>query len=273
MLLPEKWSCRFPREGGRVKSRGVLRRLAITVPLLALAACSGQSGSDGELTLRDEVGGQEVRLDLPKQGNPQALAIWFHGQNADEDARMNEDWLNGLRQRGWAVASGELGGGTSWGSPDSVEAAADLVEWAEARADVPTRLLVAGSMGAAVSLNALASGAIEADCWYGIMPVVDLEAVDEVPDSAEQLQDTYGDTIPAGSNPVDNLEALPQSTKYRVLASPGDTWVPKVDNADVLVAALRQAGADVDAVATAGQHGDPSHFDAQGLVDFANGCS
>lgn len=230
----------------------------------ALSACGAGPNMDGDLTITDQVNGQNVRVDLPKGGEPaEALAIWFHGQNGDVNSRMNEDWLNALRDAGWAVAAGDLAG-NAWGNSEATAAARDLQAWAEESSGATTRLLVAGSMGGITSLNALDAGAVDASCWYGIMPVVDPGAVEKVSNSREQIAAAWGDEspgIPTG------LPAI----RYRVLASPDDELVPKPDNADI-IADIVPEGTEVAEVTVSGPHGDPSHFDPADLASFASTC-
>ena len=66
---------------------------------------------------------------------------------------------------------------------------------------------------------------------------------------------------PRGPLPHD-AEGLP----VVIWASPEDTWVPKVHNADVCASRLRAAGADVTEVTTKGQHGDQSNIRPNWLV-------
>lgn len=248
------------------------RGLAALGAVLLLAGCSSAAANaDGDRTVTDEVGGQQVRVDLPTTGDAKAVAVWFHGQGGDVDTRMNEDWLNTLRGHGWAVASSDFHG-NAWGNQASVETAADLVSWAEEQAGADVRLLVAGSMGALASLNALADGDVDAACWFGTMPVVDLNHIDAVPEAEDQVKDAYDGAPPASSNPAARLSELPASTRYFVVSSPDDTWVPAAQHADVLVAGLQAAGAPVDVAQASGEHGDASHFRSDDLGKFAAGC-
>ncbi|MCZ1070823.1 hypothetical protein [Rhodococcus sp. A5(2022)] len=245
---------------------GVL--LTVTsLSVIGVGCSSDEDNSDGERTIRGQIDGQNVRVDLPTAGTLQGLAVWFHGQSGTVDTRMNEDWLNALRAQGWAVASGDLGG-DAWGNQDAITAASALTEWATDQAGVPVRLLVAGSMGALTSLNALTHGAIAADCWYGTMPVLDQSTVGNVPESSDQLRKAFGGSIPGEFTPAES--SLPP-LRYRVLASPEDTWVPKTSNADLL-ADLVPETANVTTLEVSGEHGDPSHFDADDLAAFAGEC-
>lgn len=246
------------------------RGFVLVCAALLLAGCA-PANADGDRTITDTVGGQAVRIDLPT-GDPVAVALWFHGQGGDVETRMNEDWLNSLRADGWAVASSDLHG-NAWGNPASVADAAALAQWAEDQADVEVRLLVAGSMGGLTSLNALIDGKVSAACWYGTMPVADLDAIGQVPDAAVQVREAYEGASPDFSNPATGLADLPAVTRYHVVASPQDTWVPAREHADVLVAALQAVGAEVTRTDASGEHGDPSHFDPADLSAFADSCA
>jgi hypothetical protein len=245
---------------------------ACTTAVLAatLATACSDSGSittDGEGTLRAVINGQNVRVDAPIVGDNGSIAIWFHGQGGTVDTRMDEDWLNALRNDGWSVASGDLGG-NAWGSQDGIDTTTDLFKWASAETGKPVTLLVAGSMGALNSLNTLARGKIEAPCWYGTMPVLDQTTVGNVPNAEAQLEHVFGPIVPEKFIPI--AATLPVM-KYRVLASPDDTWVPKALNADRLVEII-PSEAVLTQLAVSGEHGDPSHFTRADLAAFASTC-
>jgi hypothetical protein len=236
--------------------------LTIAILLMLLTGCSGAAEADSPLTMRSVLDSQKVRLDMPFEAEPLGTAVWFHGQGGDADFRMDEDWLNTLRENGWAVASGDMRI-NGWGNAASVSDAAALVDWAEGEAGAEATLYVAGSMGALTSLHLMAGG-VAPQCWYGIMPVIDLDSVEAVPNSAEQIAEAWGST----KSDVAWVTDLPESTAYRVLASPDDTWVPESENAAVLAEALPE----MSLKAVAGEHGDASHFDAADLAAFAAGC-
>jgi len=151
---------------------------------------------DGDRTVRTEIEGQRLRLDLPTSGDVEHVAIWFHGQGADENARMNEPWLNALRADGWAVASSQFHT-SSWGSGASVDDTISLTEWMRTETGVTPTLWIAGSMGGAVSLNTMIHTDVEPECWYGTMPVVDLDSVSEVPGATDEITAVWGDAVPS----------------------------------------------------------------------------
>ena len=216
--------------------------------------------------------GQRVRLDYPLTRELVGVAVYFHGAGAGADSKMNEPWLNSIRALGWAVAAGDLHG-DAWGARAAVADSVALVDWAEARTGADVKLLIGASMGGVASLNALMDGVVEAPCWFGPQPVVDLNAVSVVPNADAQIAALYGGPPPASSNPVDRLDLLPLDTRYRVIFSAGDTWVPPPAHADRLIAALQARGGDVSSVAVSGDHLDASHFRPEDLVAFAEGCA
>lgn len=245
-----------------------MKRLAlVAAAVLVLAGCSSApKNADGDKTVTATLDGQHVRVDLPA-GKVQGLAVWFHGQGGSADTRMNEAWLNALRVQGWAVASSDFHG-NAWGNAAAVSDTKGLIAWASEQSGAPTKkMFVAGSMGGLNSLTYLASGGDAPKCWYGTMPVVDVTTVGNVPDAAEQISAAYGGAAP---KPVD-LTKLP-AIRYRVAASPEDTWVPAAKNADALAASLKKSAREVSMLTVRGEHGDPSHFNERDLVDFAKGC-
>lgn len=252
------------------KSLVTLGVAACAAPVVMIAAgfMGSHDNSDGDRTHRTEINGQNLRLDDPISGDVNGVAVWFHGQGGRADTRMNEDWLNSLREQGWAVASGDLAG-ESWGNQAGVDAVGDLVRWAEEETGNPVKLLVAGSMGGLTSLNALAQGEVSAQCWYGTMPVLDQTTVGNVPDADSQINAAFNGSVPVQFIPT---EAELPVMQYRVVASPGDTWVPKAKNADRL-AEVVPSGAVLSDLSVNGEHGDASHFSAADLTQFAAGCT
>lgn len=262
-----------------MRARRTVSALALAVALLAMAGCATSAGLAKEMasekiigkhrSIVDTVGDERVRIDLPTAADAGKLAVWFHGQGGDENQRMNQDWLNTLRDDGWYVASGTTGR-TSWGNAASVAQATELVEWAERKAGVPATMFIAGSMGAATSLGAMAAGDIDTACWYGVMPVVDLGTVSNVPGAETQIAAAWSGAQVV--SPIDLIDNLPSDVAYRIRYSPDDTWVSAVQNAEVLASGLTSVSATVSVSLAEGEHGDPTHFDSDDLSQFATGC-
>lgn len=249
-------------------------RVAV-VALLAMIASlfvSAPSGEKAGVVVRDSLNGEAVRLNLPTgTAKPKGLVIWFHGQGGNVNDRIDGPFLSALRRDGYAIASSDFHL-QSWGNEASTDDTDRLVEWAEEKAGVPVSLWVSGSMGGAISLNALLHGAPAPDCWYGVKPAISLDQMDAVPTGTRYIRLAFGGSVPDDRNPVKNLDALPTDVRYRVVASPDDQWVPIDQNGGALVYALDRRGLDVTYLAASGPHEDPSHWDSADLVSFANSC-
>ena len=86
------------------------------------------------------------------------------------------------------------------------------------------------------------------------------------------VAEAFGGDVPADRNPVNTIDQLPTTTRYRIVASPEDTWVVESQNSDRLAAGLQARGAEATVFQVHGTHDDPSHFDVDDLVRFATSC-
>ena len=226
--------------------------------------------------VREVLAGQDVRLNLPAgDAPPRGLVLWFHGQSGDADDRIDGPFFTALRDDGWAVASSDFHE-ESWGNEASTEDTQRLLDWAEDLTGTEATLWVAGSMGGSVSLNAMTHGVTPPACWYGIKPALDLTAMQRVPGGPRFIATAFdlgrGDRVPRGRIPVDNIDKLPLDTRWRVVASTEDDWVPIDQNGGALAYGLDQRGAEVTYLPAQGRHEDPSHFVASDVVAFADTC-
>ncbi|WP_232677420.1 S9 family peptidase [Nocardioides sp. R-C-SC26] len=250
-------------------------RLAIVALLAALVVTItvAPSGETAGRVVRSQLAGENVRLTLPTgSGDPRGLVIWFHGQGGNVNDRIDGPWLGALVRNGYAIASSDFHL-QSWGNPESTEDATLLIDWARQQIDAPIVLWVSGSMGGAVSLNALVHGVEPPPCWYGVKPAINLRKMGNVPTATRYIGEAYDGEVPADRNPIDNLDRLPDDVRYRVVASEGDDWVPIFQNAGPLVSTLEERGAEASYFLAEGPHMDPSHWDAADLVAFADSCA
>ncbi|MGA8847856.1 MAG: hypothetical protein WB471_14670 [Nocardioides sp.] len=249
-------------------------RVAVVV-LLALAMgllLSAPSGERAGSVVRGDLAGQPVRLTLPTgTSTPKGLVMWFHGQGGSVNDRVDGPFLRALTRDGYAIASSSFHY-QSWGNEASTEDTVRLTEWAEDQVGLPVTLWVSGSMGGSISLNAMLHGVTPPSCWYGVKPAISLNRMDAVPTGNKFIALAYGGTVPAERNPVRNVADLPADVRYRVVASPEDTWVPINENGGALISQLDDRGVDATYVAATGRHEDPSHWDSGDLVDFARSC-
>jgi len=250
---------------------------AAVAVVLGLVACSPAEPAEKARPapardVRTELAGQEVRLNLPAgDGPPKGLALWFHGQSGDADDRIDGPFFSALRDDGWAVASSDFHL-QSWGNSASTADTRRLLRWAEEQTGTTAVLWVAGSMGGAVSVNAMTHGVTPPACYYGIKPALSLTEMQRVPGGPQFIRQAFGGKVPRNRIPVDNLGRLPLDTRWRIVASFQDDWVPINDNGGALAYSLSQRGADVTYLKARGPHEDPSHFDTEDLLAFADSC-
>jgi len=241
---------------------------AVALVLLTTAA-TGERPSE---TVRSRLSGEPVLLSMPGgEVEPKGLVVWFHGQGGNVNDRVDGPWLDALRRDGWAIASSEFHA-QSWGNAASTLDAQRVIDWAEKQTGVKVKLWVSGSMGGAVSLNAMTHGVTPPPCWYGVKPAIALTEMEEVPGGPGFIFKAFGGPVPPDRNPVRNVTRLPAQTRYRVVASPDDHWVLYKENTVPLVEKLTARGVDVSVLRATGLHDDPSHWNARDLVDFANSC-
>ncbi|CAN5695611.1 hypothetical protein BH11ACT8_BH11ACT8_27730 [soil metagenome] len=259
----------------------VVALLAVLVSVFTIGP-SGEQGVDGAegeagTVIRSKLGDvgdeQNVRLSLPTNVvQPRGLVIWFHGQGGNVNDRINTPFLTSLLRNGYAIASSDFHL-QSWGNAASTDDATRLIAWAEEQTGAPVTLWVSGSMGGAISLNALTHGVEVPPCWYGVKPALSLTMMDAVPTGNRFIKLAYGGEVPVDRNPVRNFDALPSDVRYRVVASPDDQWVPIGENGGALLSKLDQRGVEVSYLPATGPHEDPSHWDAEDLVTFADSCA
>ena len=246
----------------------VVAVLTLLVSLLTGAPTGEQAAS----VVRSELEGQPARLTLPTGDDPpKGLVVWFHGQGGSVNDRVDGAFLRALTRDGYAIASSSFHY-QSWGNEASTDDTERLTSWAEEQVGVPVTLWVSGSMGASIALNALVHDVTPPSCWYAVKPAISLNRMDAVPTGNKYIALAYDGAVPADRNPVRNLDALPPDVRYRVVASPDDTWVPINENGGALVSRLDARGVDVSYVVASGPHEDPSHWDSGDLVDFARSC-
>jgi hypothetical protein len=239
---------------------------------LAVGYTTARTGEQSGEVVHSRLDGQLVRLSLPSgDGEPKGIALWFHGQGGGADHRVESPWLEALRRDGWVIASSDFHE-TSWGNEASTDDTRRLIDWAEAKTGLGVELWVAGSMGGAVSLNALLFGVEAPPCWYGVKPAISLTQMDLVPGGRKFIASAYDGAVPVERDPVRNLDALPLDIDYRVVASKDDHWVLYDQNTEPLIDTLVDRGANVSLLPAHGLHEDPSHWDALDLLNFADTC-
>ncbi len=239
---------------------------------------TGSAGPLGATVARDEarvvratLNGESARIALPAEGKPKGLAIWFHGQGGSVDSKAENPFLVSLYDDGWAVATSSYHS-ASWGNAASTDDTRRLIEWAQQQSGIPATLWVSGSMGGAVSLNAMNFGVNPPACWYGVHPAISLDHMSTVPGAPGYIHSAYQGKPPLGRDPVHNVARLPADVDYRVIGSQEDPLVRFGQNVAPLVRGLRDRGVDVSLRIATGGHVNASHWNSEDLLTFANSC-
>lgn len=197
-------------------------------------------------------------VEYPSRPNGDVV-VYFHGASQDAGALVYDPEVNSvadaLLTAGYVVASSD-GGHDSWGDEAGVIEYIHLIDDLTGTGETARVYLMAESMGALTAAQVATRTDVAA--WVAIYPVCDVSTISE-PTLLASLSAAYPEGVPAELSPL----TWPAAVPVKVWASPDDTLVSKAANADRCAARI---GAQV--VSTTGDHGDPSNFDGQAVVDF-----
>lgn len=285
------------RGGGRRVARPglLLRALVVCLTVVSvLTACSSHSsdarpGTDVPTpptpTGRGEVGdsltaestitrtvisGQAAAVEVPRSPNG-TLVLWFHGYGENSTTIIEGELQSELRialvNEGYSVAASDGGGPAAWGNAASVTAYLRALKWAQQESGASKVVLLGQSMGGLASLQ-MVSRLPQIVGWVGIFPVCNLSTVlprfPSIPTAWGVETWGAGEAVPL--SPVS--PSYPRGFPILIVASPGDTVVPKASNADPCADAATAAGARVTVASTTGDHGDPSAFRPSRILTF-----
>lgn len=244
----------------------LLRAVGAVLSCSLLAGCAFTPFPAPEFLPREvraTLGPDRVGLLVPAYPNGR-LIIAGHGHGGDV-----EEWLTGRDQAairdallgaGYSLATSDAGGNV-WGAPVSVKAYEDLYTWAAHETRVQEVILLGQSMGALPTLQVI--GKVPATRFVGVYPVCDLATMT---DKFPTFRQAWPDGAPADLAPV--KPKYPPGFRAIFFASPYDTTVPKASNTDVCAAGARAAGADATVVQVQGEHGDPTAFQPDRVLEF-----
>jgi hypothetical protein len=258
--------------------RNLLIAAAAAVALVAAAAvalvagCGGQpdGAAQDQRIERFEVRGQPAVLLTPARDTHEVV-VYAHGAGERIDNAFREPRkdpiFRALLDHGYAIAMTDAHGdnwGNRAGELDQLALVAALRE--RGLRDV---YVLALSMGGLNGLQLLDD--VDVKAWAGIFPACDLASVYALGLYRGQIRAAYGRTgrrlgdLVARRSPIDfagSVDGLPM----RFWASPGDRVIPKRENTDACAALARRGGARVEVTTTTGDHGDPSNYDAAGVL-------
>ena len=252
--------------------------MLLALAVVAAAGCARpathhQPGPAGGSLTRFEAGGTPAALYVPPV-EARGVLIYHHGAGEDlddfVDRQSSESLVGRALDAGWAVAASHAHG-DHWGSQASVDANAALWEAVEEVLDVDAVVLLAHSMGGLSSLSCIVAGCVpDVDGWIGVYPLVDQRTMARSSIAAAALPAitaAFGGMPPASLIPIEHVDAL-ADVPMLMWASPQDQVVVMDDNAAELARQVEAAGGAADLRVAHGDHGHPSHFDLEAIVDF-----
>ncbi len=243
--------------------------------LVVLGGCgdepSGPSPAANQADIeRFEVNRQPAVVITPA-ASTRKVVVYSHGagetvENIFRDQAKAQIFKT-LLQAGYALAANDAHG-DNWGNTASERDYLALID-ALRRRGLRDVYVLALSMGGFNGLQLL--GRVPVKAWAGIFPACDLDSVYDRGLYPRDIRAAHGldDAEPAtaatrGRSPV--AVNPPPGLPMRFWASPGDRIIPKRPNTDACAALARRRGARVEVTTTQGDHGDPTNFDATGIL-------
>lgn len=228
--------------------------------------------------------GVQISVHLPAGYDPRItsrLAVFFHGAGGTDkdfwDYTNENSVLTALLRVGYVVMAANYSA-TAWGNPLSVTQSIAAIEYIKERYNVfNAPFMVVQSMGGLVGLNSILSGGLKPAAVAGIYPASNLLWCYQNGFSA-QIESAFGfsgaanfEAATAGYDPLNDNEPIAfNGLKMKFWHSPDDTVVSKAENTDLLKVKAESGGSKFSVVTTSGEHGDPSSFDGDGIVEFFN---
>lgn len=193
------------------------------------------------------------------------LVLFVHGSGGNEHSllleRKRERVANALLADGYVLAAA-LAGGNAWGNPTTVQDYRAFATALMQRYHLTRVYMMAESMGGLAGMQ-LGNRLTAARALVGIYPVCDLRTMLRHRSFTAAIAAAWAGRGAEAVEPV-----APARLPTMVWASAGDTVVPRASNGASCVARARAAGTSATLVPTAGEHGDPSNFQAAAVVRF-----
>lgn len=222
-----------------------------------------------------DAGGQNIHIALPKNYDsrkPVPLILVAHGSNGDAltpffGSTAQTTFYTSALADGYAIASSDMHGiyGT-WGSPNSVTDLLNLYRYCRDNYAIGPVVLLGESAGGATMFNALSQRVLPEVAalvaWY---PVADLAEEYNNHAFSTPINTAYGVSSLAQIDlnvysPVNQPGSAFRGVPMRIYASPADTTVPTVSNAQIVVDKAAPYSPEATIVVTSGGHGNSSNF-------------
>jgi hypothetical protein len=273
--------------GGLVALLGLLifpaarqwRRAPPAAPRLVSVEAAGVPHDRQDVTLA----GQPAAVLVPRgldPDRPVPLVVLNHGAGETYDQCLREPSKQGVLEALLAdrcIVAASDAHGDNWGSPAAEDDLAALIGYAKCRYRVSAVVGWGQSMGALAVLLSQHDGAVRWDGLYLVAPVCSLRAAYDR-GFAPGILAAYGvasyGAIPPDRDPAALAWDAAGRTRFRIVASPGDTFVPPGRHADVLLRLVRPYAIEAGVEGATGEHGDPSHYAGRAgdVVGFVRRC-
>jgi len=238
------------------------------------------------LTQKLDANGVPTWAILPPSYNPQVATPWIiynhgFGQTIDSIAAdvPQSRFIMSLAEAGFVVVASDYRNLACWGNSQCAEDVANLQTlWKSQLNLMPKPFVIGESMGGIVTWNAISHGALSPAAVVGIYPVCNLAAMNKNSVFLPTIQSAFGFTsqaqYPAATEGYDPL--LTPASKFAgfpivLWASHSDHVVVRSSNEDPFARAIRVAGGNITIYSSAGEHGDPSNFDAPAVISLFRG--
>jgi pimeloyl-ACP methyl ester carboxylesterase len=200
---------------------------------------------------------------VPKKANG-GLVVFLHGWGQTRwsllSRREEAGVAHAVSEAGFTILAADADG-KAWGDSRSIQDYRQLIDRTQQRYGLRDVFLMGESMGglATMQLARLLPDVQAATAWF---PVCDIRTMHE-----RRFQATIRAAWRGRSrSPVSPVRV--GDTPLLVWASPHDTVVNAATNAAVCVAEAKAAGAPVTYFHTTGEHGDPSNYQPETVVQF-----
>lgn len=266
-----------------------MKRVVLFILLVSLVLFHTSVNAESDTVMRNTIDGVDTIAILPDNYNPgikNKFVVFFHGAGAKASDLLpspssHNTVLQKLLKSGYVVIGSDYSSLQNWGNPDSVKETGSLVKFYKSRLNLQDQPFVyAGSMGGITALNAIAKGAIKPKGVAAVQPVVNLRSM-YLTDFKPYIEQAFNFEGPQnlekaikGYDPLRaNAESVFVKYPFKIWASYEDKTVNRILNTDLFVMKVKEARGKVDVITAEGDHGDPSHWDADAIVKFFEGIN
>lgn len=207
--------------------------------------------------------------------------MYHHGSGETVGALLGDalkaDVVSRLLADGYLLSE-STAANNNWGNQAALDAYGGVLAYVNANYSPARWAIFSQSMGGLTGLKMASTRPAGLVGWFGIYPVCSLANMfgNNAGTYAPAIRSAYGiaangsdySTLTSGHDPVLFSGSLYSRLPMRFWASYSDTVVSRAANSDAMQTLVSGSLAEQTVVTCSGNHGDPSHFNAQGVADF-----